>query len=145
MHGPPDPEPAEAHTPGKACSVAHRDAAIAARAACEYPSIGEQADRLARGEWYLDDEELQRRRRDWWVQLDAFNNAPANDDATRARVLRNLGGSVGERATAIPRFQRSYGNNITIGPDAFVNANAFFMDDALITIGEHARLGPGRN
>jgi len=105
--------------------------------------MGEQADRLARGEWYLDDEELQRRRRDCWIQLDSFNSARADDDTTRARVLLNLMGSVGERAMVMPRFQCSYGSNISIGQDAFVNANAFFMDDALITIGEHARIGPG--
>lgn len=105
--------------------------------------MGEQADRLARGEWYLDDEELQQRRRDCWVQLDAFNNAAAEDDATRARVLTSLMAAVGERAVVVPRFQCSYGSNITIGHDAFVNANAFLMDDAPITIGQHARIGPG--
>ncbi len=105
--------------------------------------MGEQADRLARGEWYLDDDELQRRRRDCWIQLDSFNSARADDDATRARVLLNLTGSIGERAMVMPRFQCSYGSNISIGQDAFVNANAFFMDDAPITIGEHSRIGPG--
>lgn len=105
--------------------------------------MGEQADRLARGEWYLDDEDLQRRRGDCWIQLDSFNSARADDDTTRARVLLNLMGSVGERAMVMPRFQCSYGSNISIGQDAFVNANAFFMDDAPITIGEHARIGPG--
>jgi maltose O-acetyltransferase len=105
--------------------------------------MGEQADRLARGEWYLDDDELQQRRRDCWIRLDSFNGARADDDATRAEVLLELMGSVGERALVMPRFQCSYGSNISIGQDAFVNANAFFMDDALITIGEHARIGPG--
>lgn len=105
--------------------------------------MGEQADRLARGEWYLDDEELQRRRRDCWIQLDSFNGARADDDATRARALLKLMGSVGEGALVMPRFQCSYGCNISLGHDAFVNANAFFMDDALITIGDHARMGPG--
>jgi maltose O-acetyltransferase len=105
--------------------------------------MGEQADRLARGDWYLDDGELQRRRRDCWIQLDSFNSARAVDDATRARVLLKLMGSVGERAVVMPRFQCSYGSNISIGQEAFVNANAFFMDDALITIGDHARIGPG--
>lgn len=105
--------------------------------------MGEQADRLARGEWYLDDEELQRRRRDCWIQLDSFNSARAEDDATRARVLLRLMGFLGKGAVVMPRFQCSYGSNISIGREAFVNANAFFMDDALITIDEHVRVGPG--
>lgn len=103
----------------------------------------ERADRLARGEWYLDDEELQRRRRDCWIQLDSFNSAWADDDDTRARVLLKLMGSVGEGALVMPRFQCSYGCNISLGRDAFVNANAFFMDDALIAVGAYARIGPG--
>ena len=41
--------------------------------------MGEQADRLARGEWYLDDGELQRRRRECWIQLDCFNSAQRFD------------------------------------------------------------------
>lgn len=48
--------------------------------------------------------------------------------------------SVKGRAMVTPRFRCRYGSNITIGTDAFVNANASFMDDAPITIGEHARL-----
>lgn len=52
-------------------------------------------------------------------------------------------GSVGEGAVVVPRFQCSYGSNVLLGHDAFVNANAFFMDDALITVGDHARIGPG--
>ncbi|KRE98722.1 maltose acetyltransferase [Nocardioides sp. Soil777] len=105
--------------------------------------MGEQADRLARGEWYLDDDELQRRRRDCWIQLDHFNNARADDDAIRARALLKLMGFLGEGALVMPRFQCSYGRNISLGHGAFVNANAFFMDDAPITVGDHARIGPG--
>lgn len=105
--------------------------------------MGEQASRLARGEWYLDDEELQQRRRDCWRHLDAFNHARADDAATRARSLTKLLGHIGEGGLVMPRFQCSYGGNISLGKDAFVNANAFFMDDAPITIGDHARIGPG--
>ena len=105
--------------------------------------MGEQADRLTRGEWYFGDGELQRRRRDCWIQLDSFNSAWADDDDTRARVLLKLMGSVGEGALVMPRFQCSYGCNISLGRDAFVNANAFFMDDALIAVGAYARIGPG--
>ena len=111
--------------------------------ACKDPGMGEQADRLARGEWYLDDAELQRRRRDCWIQLDCFNSAPADDDAARSQALLNLMGSVGDGAVVVPRFQCSYGGNISLGHDAFVNANAFFMDDAPITVDDHARIGPG--
>lgn len=105
--------------------------------------MGDQADRLDRGEWYLDDDELQRRRHDCWSLLDAFNSARAEDEDIRARALLELVGFLGEGALVVPRFQCSYGRNISLGTGAFVNANAFFMDDAPITVDDHARIGPG--
>lgn len=100
-------------------------------------------ERLARGEWYLDDEELQARRRDCWRLLDAFNAATADEDEVRRETLLAMLGALGEGAVVVPRFQCTYGTNIQLGASAFVNANAFFMDDAPISIGANVRLGPG--
>ena len=105
--------------------------------------MGDQAERLARGEWYLDNEELQQQRRDCWAQLDLFNGALGADDATRSQALRRIIGSLGPGVVVMPRFQCSYGYNIALGAEVFVNANAFFMDDAPITLGAHVRVGPG--
>ncbi|GAB3246429.1 sugar O-acetyltransferase [Alteromonas gracilis] len=105
--------------------------------------MGEQADRLARGEWYLDDEELQHRRRECSIRLDHFNTAPAADDIGRAEALAEIIGELGDRVVVVPRFQCSYGDHITLGDGAFINAGAFLMDDAPIVIGAHARIGPG--
>ncbi|MGP5077010.1 sugar O-acetyltransferase [Brachybacterium alimentarium] len=100
-------------------------------------------ERLARGEWYLDGDELQARRRQCWRLLDTFNAAAADEDEVRRKTLLAMLGSAGEGAVVVPRFQCTYGTNIQLGESAFVNANAFFMDDAPICIGAHARLGPG--
>lgn len=105
--------------------------------------MGEQADRLERGEWYLDDAELRQRRLDCWRQLDSFNGAAAEDEATRVQVLAGLLGEFADEAVVVPRFQCSYGYNIRLGANSFVNANAFFMDDSTITIGANVRIGPG--
>jgi maltose O-acetyltransferase len=105
--------------------------------------MGLQSDRLSHGEWYLDDEELQQRRRECWAQLDLFNGALADDDVTRDRALRRVVGTLGPGVVVMPRFQCSYGHNISLGPGVFVNANAFFMDDAPIALGESVRIGPG--
>lgn len=99
--------------------------------------------RLEAGDWYLDDAELQRLRRDCWRRLDRFNAAGADDDDVRRTVLSELLGEVGSGAEVVPRFQCSYGYNIRLGDRAFVNANAFFMDDAPIRIGADVRIGPG--
>lgn len=105
--------------------------------------MGEQAQRLARGEWYLDDDELRERRQWCWRLLDVFNSVPGDDDTGRAEALAALVGSTGDNVVVVPRFTCSYGTNIRLGESVFVNANAFFMDDALITVGAHARIGPG--
>ncbi|WP_366816625.1 maltose acetyltransferase domain-containing protein [Nocardioides sp.] len=57
--------------------------------------MGEQRARLEAGDWYLDDAELQKLRRDCWRALDVFNGAGADDDDVRHRVLRDLLGEVG--------------------------------------------------
>lgn len=105
--------------------------------------MSEQAERLARGEWYLDDAELQGRRRLCWRLLDRYNATGADDDAERARLLATMLGRVGDGVVVMPRFQCSYGTNITLGHDVFVNCGAFLMDDAPIRLGAHTRLGPG--
>lgn len=101
------------------------------------------AERLARGDWYLDDDELTGRRRACRRLLDAFNTAGADEDEARREALAAMLCTVGEGAEVVPRFQCTYGTNIRLGTGAFVNANAFLMDDAPISIGPHARLGPG--
>lgn len=105
--------------------------------------VGEMRERLGRGEWYLDDDELTGLRRACWRQLDRFNGAAADDDVLRSRTLRELLGSAGEGVTVVPRFQCSYGGHVRLGDRVFVNANAFFMDDATITVGPDTRIGPG--
>lgn len=98
---------------------------------------------MARGEWYLDDAEPRGLRELCARKLDAFNGALASDDDARLGVLLDLLSAVGRGALVVPRFSCSYGHNIELGDRAFVNANAFFMDDARISIGPDVRLGPG--
>ena len=105
--------------------------------------MSEQSDRLARGEWYLDDDELRERRRKCAVLLDAFNAVPGGDEEARRRALEALVAVAAEGALIVPRFQCTYGSNVILGRNAFVNANAFFMDDATITLGDDVRIGPG--
>ncbi|GGF43305.1 maltose O-acetyltransferase [Williamsia phyllosphaerae] len=105
--------------------------------------MGEQAERLANGEWYLDDDDLRERRRVCWRRLDVFNSVAGDDDSARANAMSELAGSVGEYVVVIPRFTCTFGTNIHLGDHAFVNGNAFFMDDAPIAVGAHVRIGPG--
>ncbi|WP_110180793.1 sugar O-acetyltransferase [Nocardioides solisilvae] len=105
--------------------------------------MGEQRERLARGEWYLDDEELAGLRRACARLLDRFNRAGSDEDDVRAGVLGELLGGLGEGVDVVPTFRCSYGSHVHLGDRVFVNADAFLMDDATITIGADTRIGPG--
>ncbi|MER7076590.1 maltose O-acetyltransferase [Saccharopolyspora kobensis] len=104
--------------------------------------MGEQKDRMLRGEWYLDDPELVADRKRCWRVLDRFNATGADDDAERRRLLESLFAEFGPGACVLPRFLCSYGSQISIGANSFVNNDALFMDDAAISIGEDVRIGP---
>lgn len=110
---------------------------------CEDPSMGEAYDRLGCGEWYLDDDELRVMRERAGELVDEFNELDSRADHERRMVLSLLLRAVGADVTVLPRFECSYGSHISIGDRAFVNRGAHFMDDAEITIGNSARIGPG--
>ncbi|WP_424190308.1 sugar O-acetyltransferase [Actinokineospora sp. G85] len=104
--------------------------------------MGEQKDRMLRGDWYLDEPELAEDRRHCQRALDRFNATGADDDTERRLILEGLLAELGPGANVLPRFQCSYGALISIGAHSFVNHDALFMDDAPITIGDDVRIGP---
>jgi maltose O-acetyltransferase len=104
--------------------------------------VGEQKDRMLRGEWYQDEPDLVADRRRCWRLLDRYNALGADDDEERGRLLTELFAKVGAGVVVLPRFQCSYGTQVSIGDRAFVNSEALFMDDAAITIGADVRIGP---
>lgn len=104
--------------------------------------MGEQKDRMLRGDWYLDEPDLAEERRHCWRMLDRFNATGADDDIERSRIMTELLARFGPGARVLPRFQCSYGALISIGANSFVNTDSLFMDDAMITIGDDVRIGP---
>lgn len=90
---------------------------------------------MLRGDWYLDEPDLAEDRRRCWRLLDSFNATGADDDIERRRILETLLAKFGPGASVLPRFHCGYGSLISIGVNSFVNNDAIFMDDALITIG----------
>jgi maltose O-acetyltransferase len=91
---------------------------------------------MLRGDWYLDEPDLAEERRRCWRMLDRFNATRADDDDERRLILEALLAKFGPGASVLPRFQCSYDAQISIGTNSFVNNDAVFMDDALITIGD---------
>lgn len=104
--------------------------------------MGEQRDRMDRGEWYLDEPDLVEDRRRCGRLLDTFNATRTDDDAVRDAVLRRLVGRLGHDVVVLPRFLCSYGTRIALGDRCFVNHDALFLDDAPITLGNDVRVGP---
>lgn len=104
--------------------------------------MGEQRDRMLRGEWYVDEPELAEERRRCQRMLDSFNATGADDDEERNRILKGMLGRFGAGACVVPRFQCVYGFLTSLGANAFVNFDAIFMDDAPITVGDDVRIGP---
>ncbi|MGW5642094.1 sugar O-acetyltransferase [Saccharopolyspora sp. NPDC003762] len=104
--------------------------------------MGEQKERMLRNEWYLDEPDLVEDRRRCWRLLDRFNATNADDDDERRVILEELVSKLGNGAVVMPRFQCSYGTQISLGSSSFVNHDALFMDDAMITIGDDVRIGP---
>jgi maltose O-acetyltransferase len=103
----------------------------------------DQRAALARGEWYVLDDDLAQSLRECWRTLDRFNATLADQDTERRDILELLLGGIDPGAIVLPPFRCSHGSNIRLGARAFVNHNCLFMDDAPITIGDDVRIGPG--
>ena len=104
--------------------------------------MGEHEQRMLRGEWYLDEPDLVDGRRRCWRLLDRFNATTADGDAERAEILGLLFAELGPGAVVMPTFRCSYGSQVHVGANSFVNCDALFMDDAPIRIGDDVRIGP---
>jgi maltose O-acetyltransferase len=74
--------------------------------------------------------------------LARYNATGPDESDTRATLLRELLGAVGDGADIQPRFACDYGYNIRLGRRAFVNYNCVFLDCAPIEIGDDLQMGP---
>lgn len=105
--------------------------------------MGEQKQRMLAGELYIaDDPELAADALRAAQLTERFNTAGAADADTRAAILRELCGSVGEDVEIRPPLRVDYGYHITIGSGTFVNFGAVLLDVAPIAIGADVQIGP---
>jgi len=105
--------------------------------------MGEQKERMLRGELYLaDDPELQADAERCDRLLRAFNATAATDLDGRRRLLEELLGGIGPDSVIRPPLQMDYGYQTTIGARCFLNMGVVILDVARVTIGDDVQIGP---
>lgn len=71
-----------------------------------------------------------------------FNHTMPKYKKQKAAILNKLIRTLGEEVTILSPFQVDYGTHLSIGNYTFINHNAYFMDCAEISIGQHCFIGP---
>lgn len=71
-----------------------------------------------------------------------YNNTPPTDHVSLKQQIRNLLGESGSDIKVIQPFYCDYGRNIRVGDHFFANFGLTILDEALVTIGAHAYIGP---
>lgn len=74
-----------------------------------------------------------------------YNGTPPCDQAELTRKIRALLGGSGPHIKVIQPFRCDYGRNIHVGDHFFANFGMTILDEARVTIGEHAYIGPNVN
>ncbi|MCH5247933.1 MAG: sugar O-acetyltransferase [Muribaculaceae bacterium] len=76
------------------------------------------------------------------IKLWEFNGLRPDHTEEMNVILRDLFGSIGERFIINQPFRCDYGCNIFLGEDCFINFNCTILDEAKVTIGDNAFIGP---
>lgn len=71
-----------------------------------------------------------------------YNQLPPSDNEGRETAVRTILGSCGEHPIVNSPFYCDYGCNIHVGDHFFSNFNLTILDEAMVTIGNHAYIGP---
>lgn len=74
--------------------------------------------------------------------LDQLNVTAIEDHESRAPLLKELFGHLGEQSWVMPRFLCDFGLNIELGDGALVNFDVVMLDSAPITFGKDVLIGP---
>ncbi|MCI6639461.1 MAG: sugar O-acetyltransferase [Pygmaiobacter massiliensis] len=103
-----------------------------------------EQEKMARGDWYDANHDpclLEMRAKAEQLCFE-LNQLPPMAKDRRAALLRRLLPYAAEDVEILSPFYTDYGTNCHIGGKTFINHNAYFMDGALITIGERCFIGP---
>lgn len=100
-------------------------------------------NKMLAGELYdASDDELLSRLMATRKKLHEFNSLNPEDIDKQKETIRSLLGSTGEKFHFNQPFRCDYGCNIHIGENFFANFNLTVLDEAVVTIGDNAFIGP---
>lgn len=95
-------------------------------------------------EWYnanFDEEIIRLRLKAQDLCFDYNNTRPSDLEKSNELLKKIFGGSLEDVEITAPLWV-DYGIHTTFGKHCFINKNAYFMDGAPITIGDHVFIGP---
>ncbi len=88
------------------------------------------------------DPELAAERDETVRKLHEYNSMNPLDREARQAAIRKILGKAGSNCVVEQPFFCTYGYNITVGDDFFLNVNGKLMDSGKITIGNHVFIAP---
>lgn len=97
-------------------------------------------DKALVGQWHFNDAQLISESQEAQQKLAQIN--AENDITKRSGLIKNALGSTGDDFGALGNVFFTFGKNIHVGEHFFSNFNVVFVDDAPITIGDNAKVGP---
>lgn len=106
--------------------------------------MGEQKDRMLRGEPYIwdDDPQLMADMIRCDELLARYNATVTSQMPLRREILAELLGDIGEDAAIRPPLHMDYGSQTTIGARTFINFGCVILDGAPVTIGADVQIAP---
>lgn len=102
-----------------------------------------EREKMEAGAWYSClDAELEALRRVALDAVHAHNQLPPSARRTLSAPLHALFGDPGQDCLIEAPFHCSYGRNIHLGTEVFLNAGCVILDSAPVRIGNHTMIGP---
>lgn len=103
-----------------------------------------ERQKMEAGDWYscLDDE-LEALRVVALDAVHAHNHLPPSQRRTLSAPLSDLFGDAGTDCLIEAPFHCSYGRNVHLGAEVFINSGCVILDSAPVRIGDNTMIGPG--
>jgi len=87
-------------------------------------------------------QELEEERARTRALIHEYNTLNPSETGRMDELLRRILGGFGEEIVVVQPFRCDYGSNIRVGESFFSNFNFTVLDEALVTIGSNAFIGP---